>query len=540
MSNEDNIKRQRDRFLSFSFATSDLLLEVDGSGKISFAVGAIKGLTGSKDANSLIGCDWLELFSRSDRMVLKLMVNKSVPGLRCGPALVSFDKAKLSQNIIVSAIKMPNNDNTYISVASSNAIMEQLGQSVKNHHQNKPLDKETFIDLAQETLRMASELGEEVDMTLIDLPSSDKARRRFGEENWDKLSADVNKILCEESIDGGSAAQLSDGKFSFLHGNDIDIDELTTKINEATKEQDPFNEGLEVKTKCVSADMKDMDERDATRALFYTLNEFESKGTEMTIKNLDSSFKTYVTANTQRILQFKKILENLSFSMHFQPIVNLESYECSHYEMLCRFKEGNTFEWVMFCEDIGMAADFDIAVCRRSMSYIDKKRAKTNETFSINISGQSIGNEKFFANLMEEVALYKNIKNRIIFEITESSQIKDLEQVGEFVKKIQAAGFKVALDDFGAGSTSFQYLSDLHVDFVKIDGKYIKNIIDNNRDLIMVKNLTQMCKDLNIKVVGEFVESKEIALKLYDLHVDYGQGYYLGRPEQSPNYIKLE
>ncbi len=540
MSKEDSLKKQRERFLSFSFATSDLLLEVNEEGRVQFALGAIKGLTGNKDAKSLIGSDWLDLFNKKDRMVLKLMLKKAQPGLRCGPMLVSFKKAKKTQNIIVSAIKMPDKPETFISIASGNALMSQLGQLAREHEERKPLDKETFIDAAQEVLRMASELGQEVDMTLIDLPSSDKARKRFGKEGWDKLSADVDKLLCENSIDGGTAAYLGGGHFSVIHDSDLDVEALTNEINDISKEHDPFGEGLEIKTKSVSADMQGMDEHDATRALFYTLNEFERNGTELTIGALNSNFKAFVTANTQKIQEFKNILQKLSFSMHFQPIVNLETMECSHYEMLCRFREGNTFEWIMFGEDIGMASEFDIAVCRRALSYIRKKRRNTKEVFSINISGQSISDENFLLKFTNEIAQHADIKDRLIFEITESTQIKDLDKVGEVVDRLRKDGLKIALDDFGAGSASFQYLSSMHVDFVKIDGKYIKNIVNDKRDMIMVKNLTQMCKDLDMKVVGEYVENKEISNILKQLGIDYGQGYYFGKPSPSPDYVKPE
>lgn len=538
MQNDDNLKKQRERFLSFSFATSDLLLEVCEEGYVQYALGAVKGLTGIQDAEDLIGSDWLDLFTQKDRLLLKLMLKKAQPGLRCGPTLVSFKQAKRTQNIIVSAIKMPDKKETYISIASGNAVMNQLGQLVRDHEERKPLDKETFIDAAQEVLRMAGDMGQDVDMTLIDMPDADKALDRFGQENWDKLSSDVDRLLCESSVDGETAAHLGGGRFSVIHDAGIDIDTLTDNISNISKEYDPSGEGIQIKTKTVSADMSDMDERDATRALFYTLNAFERQGTEINIKTLNSSFKAYVTANTQKIQEFKNILKNLDFTMHFQPIVSLDTWGCSHYEMLCRFKEGNTLEWVMFGEDIGLASEFDIAVCTRALSYISTQRKDTAENFSINISGQSISDENFLSQFIEIIEDHADLKNRLIFEITESTQIKDLDKVGNIVKTLREDGLKIALDDFGSGSASFQYLSSMHVDFVKIDGKYIKNIMHDKRDMIMVKNLTQMCKDLDMKVVGEYVEDKEIAQALHKLGIDYGQGYYFGKPNPDPDYTK--
>ncbi|MFP4098248.1 MAG: EAL domain-containing protein [Alphaproteobacteria bacterium] len=541
---EEQLKKQRERFLSFAFAASDLLLEVDRSGKILYAIGAIKNFTGKENAKSIKGQIWLDSFVQKDRMMLKHMVSQAEPGRRCGPGLASLlhheagKNHNKNRNVVVSAIKMPGNPNSYISIATSNPVMDQLGSNARKEQGNKILDKESFIDAAQHTLKMAADLGQDVDMTMIDLPGADTAQNRFGKDDWSKFSEDIDSLLRERSIDGGSAAALGGGRFSLLHTSDTNIHELRNQISHISKEYDPFDEGFTVKTKSISANMGDMDEKDVTRALFYTLNEFERQGTELSIENLNSSFKIFVAANTQKISEFKNIIQNLDFSMHFQPIVDLHKKNCSHYEMLCRFKKGNTFEWIIFGEEIGMAAEFDFAVCRRAMNYIDTKRWKTKESFSINISGQSIADEAFLIKLNKLIDLHQNIKHRIILEITESTQIKDLSHVGQVVKDLRDKGVRIALDDFGAGSASFQYLNSMYVDYVKIDGKYIKNILNETRDMVMVKNLTQMCKDLEIKVVGEFVESKEIADFLLELGVDYGQGYYFGRPEPSPVYEK--
>lgn len=533
---EEALKEQREKFLSFSFAASDLLLEVSDEGSILFALGAVKKLTGHSEINDILGNNWFELFESKSHTALKTLVNSTKPGLRCGHIMASIKGVKTKpESIMVSAIKMPNKSEIFIGIAYENGLIDQLSHLNK---QAKIHDKESFIDAAQEVLRNASEAGHDIDMTMIDLPGAKKAKNRFGKDVWNDFSKDIDRALCESSVGGGSAADLGGGRFSVLHESGLNVDALINKLADISKQHDPFEEGLEVSTKSISANLEDMDERDTTRALFYTLNEFERKGADMSISTLGASFKTFVASNTKKIREFKNIVQNLDFSMHFQPIIDLKSGDCSHYEMLCRFKHGDTFEWIMFGEDIGMAAEFDFAVLRRALNYIDTKRKNTKEHFSINISGQSIADEAFLSKMVKAIDLHDDIKDRIILEITESTQIKDLDHVGKVVKTLQNSGLKIALDDFGAGAASFQYLSSMHVDFVKIDGKYIKNILNDQRDLVMVKNLTQMCKDLNIKVVGEFVENKEIAEILLDLGVDYGQGYYFGKPIPSPDYTK--
>ncbi len=542
---DEQLKKQRERFLSFAFASSDLLLEINENGAISYAIGAVKKFTGKKSAKELKGEDWLELFVNKDRMPLRHMISTAKPGVRTGPNLAKIsslykknDHNNPKSNVIVSAIRMPNKNQTYVGIASSNALMEQLANNKIQTGNKKNLDKESFIDSAQEILQMAADIGQDIDMTMIHLPDSERAQNRYGKEGWDRFSEDIDNLLRDLAVDGNSVAELGGGRYSVLHDANININEVTKKILNISKEHDPFGEGLDIKTKSISANMNDMDGKDITRALFYTLNEFERKGTDIDVETLSSSFKIFVAANTQKIKEFKKIIQDLDFSMHFQPIVQLKDRKCSHYEMLSRFKKGNTFEWIMFGEGIGMAAEFDFAVWRRALNFIDTKRYNTKESFSINLSGQSISNNAFLIKLNKAIELHSHIKHRIILEITESTQIRDLDAVSRVVADLQQQGIKIALDDFGAGSASFQYLSSMPVDYVKIDGKYIKNILDDTRDRIMVKNITQMCKDLGIKVVGEFVENEDIADLLLELGVDYAQGYYFGKPLPSPDYQK--
>jgi EAL domain-containing protein (putative c-di-GMP-specific phosphodiesterase class I) len=157
---------------------------------------------------------------------------------------------------------------------------------------------------------------------------------------------------------------------------------------------------------------------------------------------------------------------------------------------------------------------------------------------SVNLSGISIQNERFVAKLRNKLEphLKTDIPKRLVFEITESSKINDLDKVNHFVKALQDDGFKIALDDFGAGSASFQYLHKIHVDAVKIDGVYIMNILQNERDRTMVANLVRMCKDLKVGVVAERIETKEHADLLKTLGVELGQGYYFAKPLDEPAY----
>ena len=121
-----------------------------------------------------------------------------------------------------------------------------------------------------------------------------------------------------------------------------------------------------------------------------------------------------------------------------------------------------------------------------------------------------------------------------MFEITESSEIKDLDKVDGFIQQLRKKGYPVCLDDFGAGAASFQYLHKLQVDGVKIDGAYVRNVLTSTRDATMVKNMTQMCHEMGVYVVAEMIENEDQKDFLRAIGVDKGQGWLFGKAEDKP------
>lgn len=534
---DDKIRQQRDRFLAFSFASADLFIEVAMDGLIIYALGAARSLTGVNEKN-MAGQPWLELFAPSERATMTAMRSKARLGSRCGPYLVKLDETiGGGRQAIVTGIKMPDSEKFFVTIGYTNVQIAKYAKNVQAVDESALLDKDTFLQAAREALDLARSLGQELDMTLIDIDDLDDVKKRLGSEKWGDFTQSVTHLLNSKSVDGQAAAQVTEGRYSVIHDKNINSEYLREEIARLALETDPEGKGIEVASKTVSADLSSLSERDTTKALIYTINEFERKGASLTIESLNSGFKTYVSANAQKIVQFKSMVEQLNFDLHFQPIVGLDDGEVSHFEMLSRFKDSTpTQEWIIFGEDIGMAADFDIAVCERAINYLLYKSQGRRTKFAINLSGQSIQNEQFFKTLYAKLTLHKELSDRMLFEITESTTIQDLDMVNHFIQVLQGDGYQVCLDDFGAGSASFQYLHRLHVDYVKIDGSYTKKILSSERDSIMVKNLVQMCRDLNINTIAEMIETQEQADRLRGFGVGYGQGYLFAKPQAKPEY----
>jgi hypothetical protein len=418
---EDKLKQQRDRFLAFSFASADLFIEVEPDGVISYSLGAARSLTGVNETN-IQGQQWLELFAKEDRATVAEMRNKAKMGKRCGPYLIKLaDSIGGGRQAIVTGITMPSDPKFYLTIGFTNVLMAKYAQQVRAVEEHELLDKDTFLYAAREALDMARSLGQDLDLTLLDIDNIADIKQRLGDEKWQKFSDSITHLLNSKSADGQAAAEIKEGRYSIIHDSTVNADSLKEEIVRLSRETDPDGAEFVVGSKTVSADLSSLSERDTTKALIYTINEFERKGTSMTIESLNGGFKNYVSTNAQKIVQFKTMVEQLNFDLHFQPIVSLETGDVKHFEMLSRFKDNeSTQEWIVFGEDIGMAADFDIAVCERAINYLLYKSQGRRTKFAVNLSGQSIQNEQFFKTLHAKLSMNKELSERLMFEITES------------------------------------------------------------------------------------------------------------------------
>ena len=152
---------------------------------------------------------------------------------------------------------------------------------------------------------------------------------------------------------------------------------------------------------------------------------------------------------------------------------------------------------------------------------------------AVNISGRSLSSPEFVRSLVELLGEFDEERKSILFEVTESAKLENLEEANRIIQALRKAGHIVCLDDFGAGVSAFQYLSALHVDLVKIDGSYVVDAISNKRSRALLKAMAGMCRDLGITTVAEMIEEEEVAVLVRDCGIDYGQGYLYGKPSTS-------
>jgi EAL domain-containing protein (putative c-di-GMP-specific phosphodiesterase class I) len=154
------------------------------------------------------------------------------------------------------------------------------------------------------------------------------------------------------------------------------------------------------------------------------------------------------------------------------------------------------------------------------------------DTLSVNLSGQSVGDRAFHrwaVDLLTQAGA--EVCQRLCLEITETAAVTHLADAGAFIEQVKAFGIQVALDDFGAGASSFGYLKRLPVDVLKIDGQFIRDLVGDPLSMAAVRCFTDVAKVMGVKTVAEFVETAEVMQQLREMGVDFAQGYLIHRPE---------
>ncbi|MBI5492598.1 MAG: EAL domain-containing protein [Deltaproteobacteria bacterium] len=231
-----------------------------------------------------------------------------------------------------------------------------------------------------------------------------------------------------------------------------------------------------------------------------------------------------------------KALKEDRFEAWYQPIMDMKDGRVRHYEVLARMrdKDGGIIlpgPFIDIAERFGLVGSIARVIMEKAMrTQAETGRSGNPLTLCVNISGKELVDREFLYFLQSKIHETGVDPGRLVFEITETASISDLDRAIKFIRSLKALGCHVSLDDFGIGFTSFLYLKEMHVDYVKIAGPFIKNIENNLNDRLFVKAITDVARGMGIKTIAEFVENPETLNTLKELGLDYAQGYLLGRP----------
>jgi EAL domain-containing protein (putative c-di-GMP-specific phosphodiesterase class I) len=243
----------------------------------------------------------------------------------------------------------------------------------------------------------------------------------------------------------------------------------------------------------------------------------------------------------QWVHRIQQAIENDNFVLFGQDIIPLDAAEeRPRKEVLLRLAAPDEPEGYILpgaflpaAERYGLGARLDAWVVSQLLSRLgDLTSAQANAcSYWINLSGATFSDDKFFEFLERALATVDLLPGTINFEITETDVIRNLPEASAQIEKLNRLGCRFAMDDFGSGISSFGYLKNLPVDYIKIDGMFVRDIVNDEIDLIFVKSIIDIAKAMNLKTVAEYVCDERVLAKIRELGADYAQGYEISKPQ---------
>ncbi|ADJ29536.1 bifunctional diguanylate cyclase/phosphodiesterase [Nitrosococcus watsonii] len=234
--------------------------------------------------------------------------------------------------------------------------------------------------------------------------------------------------------------------------------------------------------------------------------------------------------------QIEQALREDRFLLYFQPVLDIRTHTIGHYEVLLRMRDHrgriiSPAQFIPVAEQSGLIHAIDHLVLRKAITQQAKLWSQGYHlTLSINLSGRVVDDPELVPILEDLLRTTGVNPSSLMFEVTETAAVADLVAAERFMYRIKAHGCRFAVDDFGVGFSSFFYLKRLPVDYVKIDGMFVRELAKSHQDQVFVKALSEVARGLGKKAVAEFVEDAEALALLHEYGVDYAQGHYIGRP----------
>ena len=527
------LRRDRDRFVAFAFCHADVLLELDKSGKIVFAAGATQALLGC-DAEALHGQRIEGLVSVADREAARQMLDSLQTGARADDVILrrgdsGFADGPISFN---GLWLYENGGRAYLTLRAASDTAIDAGQ----RSEEGALKRESFATAAARAAVRAGKNGISCRLTLFDLGEIDNLRQRLDAKTSAELAEQVGSALRDASLDGDLAGKFDDVHYGLLHDVDVDLDALGAQIEDYTKASDPSGRGVALTHNSVEMDISRLTEKETARALLYAVNNYcERLDGNFTISTLTESLKDLAQDSLEKVDECARVIRRREFVLAYQPVCSLIDRQPHHFEALIRFRQSSAekdpYAFVTFAEEIGLICDLDMAVVSNVLEVLGSANSQGHKyAIAANISGRSLSTPMFVKRLLSLLAETQANRGSLVFEITESAKIKNLTEANKIIQHLRAAGHPVCLDDFGAGEAAFEYLGALEVDVVKLDGAYVHKALITRRGKAVLKAMASMCAEMSIVAVAEYIESADHLDLVRDCGIQYGQGYYLGRP----------
>jgi len=500
------------RFLGCAFSASDLIFEIDPDGSVRRPSGAAVLLGAARD-HDLEGRALSELFKPYETLRLEALLTELQQGERRGPQRL---RTVSGAWVDLSVFRMPQR------TPFTSASIRGAAERAPAHVPQTLLSSVDWNAATASVLSAAASAGVQLNMDLVELAGLEKALAELPAPEAERVRGAVNTALNARSFNGSGATEVSPDRFAFLAEDEPPAEALIEDLGQIV------GEGVSPQVRRLKLEAEKPGQN--ARALRYALDRFIEGGAAAAEEGFQGALrKTLADAG-----RFKDLVAKKAFGIAYQPVVSLADQVLHHFEALARFEaDTSPAETIRLAEELDMTTEFDLVVAEMVLRVLAKDR---RASVAVNISARSLVCPGFVDRFLGLTKSEPAVRKRLLVELTESAHLGDLRQANQQIQRLRQAGHRVCLDDFGAGAASFEYLLDLDVDVLKIDGRYVRGLVAEGRAATVICHLVALCDELGLTTIAEFVETAAVDELLRGFGVDLGQGWHYGKPQPTTEW----
>ncbi|SCA58150.1 EAL domain [Candidatus Terasakiella magnetica] len=541
MTASDTSIREKDRFVALAFCRADLLFELNDSRMIEFVAGATPVLLGKKPAQ-MRKTNFLDYIHEDDHLLVDELMDTASNKGRLDDVTLHLKGPKGAKlRIVLSGYRVPDFNNHFFLAIKVEPKKDSFGKinPLRRDQDTDLLDAESFSQAASERISSFIRAGGDAQVSMVKVNQLDKLLQEVDGEDKQKILDEISDLLNENSIGGDTASRIDEDSFSFAHSKEVDADSVNSKIEELAKNIHPAGAMVQAISSTLEVDGADMSEDQVSRAMMHTMQKFCENQGSLREDNISDVLSGMMNNTVKNVDFIKEISRTRDFDIYYMPINDLNRGYVHHFEGLVRFRGEHggqsPYHMINLAEEVGIISELDMAIVEKCIEEVTRyNKRKAIPPVAVNLSGATVGNEAFMQSLLCLVKEDPSLSKKLLFEITESAKIDDLQKVNNTIQSFRELGFEICLDDFGAGAASFDYLNALDVDVVKFDGPVVKRAYSTDKGHDLLKAMANMCRDLKIETVAEMVEDEQMAYHMKECGIDYGQGWFFGKPDPDP------
>lgn len=337
--------------------------------------------------------------------------------------------------------------------------------------------------------------------------------------------------------------RLNDNLYAVQHDPDCDIDEVCRQIAEAEAGARAQGSRLQAIHAPVAANVPAGTDTEALAKAIHCLLARLCEVTSFSPADFDANVARLLQESIADVHGFEQMLDGEGFGVVFHPVYNAVSGRLLYLEALCRFhadQGASPFRRLAFAEQAGLVHLFDAAMVRHILKRMtERTEHPPTSSVAINISAASLENPSFAGLLEDALQTYAVPAEQVVFEITQAERIADIDAAAGLLRSLRRRGHRVCLDDLSAGSASFEYLSRLDVDYVKLDGGAIRRARGAAKGQAFVSALTDLCRRIGTQTIAEMIDEPDALDFVRNCGVGYVQGFLFGQPGErlhAPGY----